>query len=320
MNNYKGHNLNNNNNNGMNPLHRRSNSNNSNNSNNSSNNERNNYRRRLLENHISKPIGYPFVTLKAEMNLYDKNINSSNPFKIVYGIDHQFNEILNVHVSNDKIDDNTYEYMKILYELKNKMMYPFHIINKSGRLKNKDLVKILNELITIYKKMERNTNNVETIINQLWVYYDQNTKLIDLVFSIYQRYLKYLNDIEQSPIREYIDHNKTVIEEFIIYLIKNGADISNLNKHIITTDYAFNDNIYQQLYNVLLQGFLQKKMLHKSANKKMTLKNYTKLHVNSIKNVKKVIHQKSAKKSINKLLNNRSLSGLPGSIIKSYLK
>lgn len=311
----------------LNPLHRGSRNNNSNNSysnnsysnNSSSNNE---YSNQIIQ-HLDKDIGYPFENLKKEMFLYDKNIEGLNPFQKKF-IDYQYNDILDVHVSNNKIDKDTYEYMKKLNELKNKMKYSLHINNNTNKLNNKNLINVLDELISIYKKMN-NINNTN-ILDHLWVYYGQNTKLIDLVFSIYLRYLKYLDEIKEikkSIIRPYVDHNRKVIEEFIVYLISNGADISNLKQHIITIDYAYNDEIYQQLYNVLLKGFFKKKLDRtKRLNKKpkMTLKNYVKRYIKSNRNVKKVIHRKSAKKLINELLNKGKLPDLPKSIVNSFLK
>jgi hypothetical protein len=129
--------------------------------------------RRQGQKHLfdNDPVDYPFVDLESEMKIYISRNDFrmpeyDQPLDSFYAhIDYSFDK--------GKIDEETYQYLRNIRGLKNKLMYP----STAFQLTLQGLIRL--------------TNSINEDPNNIWMYYsDRRIKLIDFVVSVYFNYLR----------------------------------------------------------------------------------------------------------------------------------
>jgi hypothetical protein len=245
-----------------------------------------------------KPIGYPFHSLKDDINIFKKRVHE---FKDNTAIESEFANILEFHCFKARmIDENTYDYMLKLHELKHKMMYPTFIDNDTRfikKLKLQDLIELVQQLSRILNKK----------VDDLWVYYgDKETNLIDITVLIY---LEYLNPTIPKGIQKYTNHNKKVLEEFIHFLLEEGVKPDHLYKYI-DNRFLHKDKLYRMLY----KGLFNKSRRNKSLPL-VTLNNYRNRH----RSIKKLLEKVTNRRVISNTLTRKKIPKYLHTKIKNYI-
>lgn len=227
------------------------------------------------------PVDYPFHNLDSEMNIYKKRVEFKMPESDQ--LLNSFYSHIDYNYDKGRIDDPTYQYLRDVRELKNKIMYP----STAFQLTLQGLIRL--------------TNSINKDPNKIWMYYsDHSVKLIDFVVSVYLNYMR--EDIRKN-IRVYTKYNKEIILKYIDYLIRHGASIKNLDKII---PHEKLKRLYSTIYQIVFD---------KSRNKLKTLANYKSRH----RKTKKQVRSYLGLSVVSKVLSKGKMDNYTAMKIKSYL-